>query len=77
MHHYVGCLFFHLKGMKKARGIAKYQLEQNPDSLFTSIVEKLWTQPGLRTFESYRRGEPRIRELASPAELNIHPIAER
>jgi len=70
----VGFVFFHVKGMKKDRGIGVYQLEKNPNSPFRKRVERFWTNPELITFEEYCQIEPRARSLPSPESLGIRPV---
>ena len=77
VHRYVGCLFFHLKGMKKDRGIGGYQLDAYPDSAFASRTEKRWTDPVLLEFEAYRARERRVRDMPAPADVGIHPVVAR
>jgi len=71
---FVGFMFFHVKGMKKDRGIGVYQLEKNPNSRYRKRVEQFWTNPELITFEEYCQIEPRARSLPSPESLGIRPV---
>jgi glycosyltransferase involved in cell wall biosynthesis len=68
---FVGFLFFHVKGMKKDRGVGVYQFERNPNSPYKKIVETIWTNPELMTFADYCRIEPAARELPAPESLGI------
>lgn len=70
---FVGSVFFHLKGMKKDRGISVYQLEKNPNSPYRKRVEQFWTNPELITFEEYCQVEPGARSLPNPESLGIRP----
>jgi glycosyltransferase involved in cell wall biosynthesis len=74
---FVGCLFFHLKGMKKDRGIGVYRLVENPQSPFVHRVERRWTNPTLKSFVEFRAAEPMAQSMPIPAELGIRPIIER
>jgi glycosyltransferase involved in cell wall biosynthesis len=74
VHSFVGFVFFHVKGMKKDRGIGVYQLEKNPTSPYRQIVDKLWTNPELMTFADYCRIEPAARDLPDPESLGIRPL---
>lgn len=76
-HRYIGCLFFHLKGMKKDRGVGVYQLDKNPDSPYMYSLDKAWSDPELYTFEELRTKEPQARNLPKPEALGIHPIVAR
>ncbi|HEX7586737.1 MAG TPA: hypothetical protein VF478_00325 [Anaerolineae bacterium] len=76
-HRYVGCVFFHLKGMKKDRGLGTFELDKNADSPYVRMVKKHWDNPALQTFERLELTEPSIQRLPDPAELNIRPIVER
>lgn len=71
---FVGFVFFHVKGMKKDRGIGVYQLEKNPNSLYRKPIEETWTNPELVTFEEYCQIEPAARSLPDPASLGIRPV---
>jgi glycosyltransferase involved in cell wall biosynthesis len=70
----VGFLFFHLKGMKRDRGIGVYQFEKNPNSPYKAKIEKTWTDPELITFADYCRTEPAARDLPDPELLGIRPL---
>jgi glycosyltransferase involved in cell wall biosynthesis len=71
---FVGFVFFHVKGMKKDRGIGVYQLEKNPDSPYKKIVREIWTNPELITFEEYCQIESTARGLPNPESLGIRPV---
>jgi glycosyltransferase involved in cell wall biosynthesis len=71
---FVGFVFFHVKAMKKDRGVTAYQLETNPDSRFRSHVEKTWIHPEHITFEEYCQIEPHARSLPNPESLRILPV---
>lgn len=74
IHSFVGSLFFHVKGMKKDRGIGVYQLERNLNSPYKSIVERIWTNPELMTFADYCQSDPAARSLPHPESLGIRPL---
>jgi hypothetical protein len=68
-------VFFHVKGMKKDRGIGAYQLER--DSLqeeSIELIERYWVNPPLVTFEEYCQIEPTARSLPDPELLGIQPV---
>jgi glycosyltransferase involved in cell wall biosynthesis len=72
---FVGFAYFHVKGMKKDRGVGVYQLEKNPRSIFNSLkLDPSRTNSELMTFEEYCRIEPIARTLPNPEDLSIWPI---
>jgi hypothetical protein len=72
---HVGFVYFHVKGMKKDRGLGVYQLEKNPHSIFNiRKYDPRWTHPELLTFEEYCQIEPAARSLPNPETLGIRPI---
>ena len=34
VHKYVGCLFYHVQGMKPDRGLTNYYFDETPDSRY-------------------------------------------
>lgn len=72
----VGFLYFHVKGMKKDRGIGVYQLEKNPHSIFNNRKLERWIHPELLTFEEYCRIEPAAQSLPKPETLGIRPVRD-
>jgi hypothetical protein len=74
MRSFAGFVFFHLKGVKKDRGISVYQLEKNPNSPYRKIVGQIWTNPELITFEEYCQIEPAARSLPNPGSVGIQPV---
>lgn len=74
-HTYVGCLFYHLKGVKTNRGLDKYYFDQNPDSLYKSIAVRDAPPQDLITLDELRASEPTTRQLADPAALGIYAVA--
>ena len=77
VHKYIGCLFFHVKGMKRDRGIGVYQLDQNPDSWYKQQIERNWANPQLQSLDELRVKLPEIRRLSNPLSLGIVPIVSR
>jgi hypothetical protein len=72
---YAGFVWFHVKGMKKDRGVGVYQLEKNPHSIFNSRkLERRWTHPELMTFDEYCQLDPAARSLPNPETLGIRAI---
>lgn len=76
-HKFVGCLFFHLKGMKQDRGIGVYQLDENPQSPLVNYIETRWTTPPLQSYSEFQTKEPTAKDMPAPTELGIHPICPR
>jgi glycosyltransferase involved in cell wall biosynthesis len=75
MKTFIGFAYFHVKGMKKDRGIGVYQLEKNPHSIYNRMkLDPRWTNPELMTFEEYCRIEPAARSLPNPESLLIQPV---
>jgi glycosyltransferase involved in cell wall biosynthesis len=73
---FVGFLFFHVKGMKRDRGISIYQLERNPSSPYKNRIERMWTNPELFSFKEYCRIEPAARVLPDPESIGIRPVRD-
>lgn len=74
---YVGCVFYHLKGMKQERGTSKYALAQNPQSAYREMVENRWMNPNLLTLEELQAREPKTRMLPAPETLGIRALHQR
>jgi glycosyltransferase involved in cell wall biosynthesis len=70
---FVGFMYFHLKGMKRDRGVGGYQ-ESNTYPVFMNQIKELWTNPELMTFEEYCRIEPAAGSLPDPESLGIRPL---
>jgi hypothetical protein len=77
VHKFIGCLFFHLKRMKKDRGIGVYQLDENPQSPYHSRVERNWNNPALQSWSEFKLTEPTAQHMPNPIDLGIHPITLR
>jgi len=73
----LGVLFFHLKGMKKDRGISNYDLHDNPDSFYHQLVKNCYTKPRLISFEEFFKKENLGDDFCSPEDLGIKPIVKR
>jgi glycosyltransferase involved in cell wall biosynthesis len=71
---FVGFVFFHVKGMKKDRGVSVYQLEKNPNSHYNGMAKEIWTNPDLITLEEYCKIEPAARRLPNPESLGIRSV---
>jgi len=71
---FVGFVYFHMKGMKRDRGIGVYQFEKNPNSPYRRIADQIWTNPDLFTLEEYCQIEPEARSLPNPESLGIQPV---
>lgn len=76
-HQYVGCILYHLKGMKQNRGIDNYQLADNPDSLFKPYLARTWTNPPLLKVQEFRAQDARAGELQPPEALGIPALVAR
>lgn len=70
---FVGFAYFHVKGMKKDRGIGLYH-EENTNPLYLKRLKECWTNPELITFEEYCQIEPAARRLPEPASWGIRPV---
>jgi glycosyltransferase involved in cell wall biosynthesis len=70
----LGFVFFHVKGMKRDRGVGVYDLDKNPDSPYRRRVGAVWTDPTLVTFEEHCRVEPAASTLPHPEALGIRSV---
>ena len=70
----LGPLFFHLKGMKRDRGISNYDLSENPDSFYHQLVATCYTDPELITFQDFFQNEKLNPEIPDPLDLGIMPV---
>ena len=68
---YVGCLFFHLKGLKHDRGHHNFYFKENPDSLYRDSLKQHWTRRDLMTFEELVAAVPEVRNLPHPETLGL------
>lgn len=73
VHHHVGCVFYHMKGMKQDLGEGKYELERNADSLYIDKAQSWRTKFNLLTIDEFRAREPRARHMPDPQTLGIFP----
>ncbi len=71
---FFGFVFFHVKGMKKDRGVGVYQFEKSPNSLYKEPIERAWTNPPRITLEEYCKIEPAACSLPDPESLGIRPV---
>jgi glycosyltransferase involved in cell wall biosynthesis len=76
-HRFLGYLFFHVKGMKRERGLGIYWSEGDLSSPYKQRMERIWTDPELIPFEEYCRINPAARHLPSPETLGIRPVIVR
>ncbi len=76
-HKYVGCLYFHLKGMKRDRGLGYFDFDNEPRSGYNSFIQRKWLNPPLVTFSEFRDNEPSACSLPDPETLGIRPLATR
>ncbi len=70
----LGVIYFHMKGMKRDRGVSNYDLEADAGSLRREMVERLYTNPRLLPWKSFRSCEPSVAHLPSPAAAGIVPL---
>ncbi len=73
---FVGFVFFHVKGMKRDRGLRIDQLDKNPRSRHINAAEKFWLNPEVISFEEYCQIEPGARSLPDPRSLGIRPVRD-
>jgi glycosyltransferase involved in cell wall biosynthesis len=77
IHKWVGHLHYHVKGMKRDRGLAGFQLDKYPDSLHLPFLQKYWMKPTLKPFSEWRAQTPYAAELPDPESLGIRPLLNR
>jgi glycosyltransferase involved in cell wall biosynthesis len=70
---YVGCLFFHLRGMKADRGHQNFYFEENPESLYRGGARQELRRDELITLDELLASRPEVGELGLPETLGIHP----
>ncbi len=70
---FAGFAFFHVKAMKKDRGVRVYQLEKNPGSFYQKYADEM-RDPEVMTFEGYCGVQPEARSLPDPEEMGIRPL---
>jgi hypothetical protein len=70
---YIGCLFYHLKGLKRDRGYGNFYFDENPDSLYLYRLQRYWKREQLMTYEECGAVIPDVRGLPHPATLGIRP----
>jgi glycosyltransferase involved in cell wall biosynthesis len=76
-HRWVGYLHYHVKGMKRDRGVGVFQFERFPDSLDKQRIEKKWTNPALQPFAEWRAAHRHANTLPDPESLGIRPRTQR
>jgi glycosyltransferase involved in cell wall biosynthesis len=74
MKTFVGFVYFHVKGMKKDRGLSPHLSLEMMNPVHKERFEKHWTNPELITFEEYCRIEPAASCLPDPESLGIRPV---
>jgi len=74
---YMGCVCYHLRGLKKQRGFEKYQFEQNPESLYARRMRRYFANPKFIPLCEFRESNAKARQLPLPEALGIRPIYER
>ncbi|HEY7322511.1 MAG TPA: hypothetical protein VIE89_33520 [Candidatus Binatia bacterium] len=74
---FVGFVFFHMKGMKKDRGIGVYEFDKYSNSSYRERIREKWMNPDLMSFEAFCRIEPAANYLPNPESLGIRPARRR
>lgn len=77
-----GICFYHLKGMKKDRGISVYELEDNPESVYHDVVKRMYTDVRLCTLDEFRESYlqyliPYIQREHKGILPSLHKLVER
>lgn len=70
-HRFVGCLFYHVKGLKRDRGVGNYLFDPNAARLPREIAGRVMKDPPLQTVEEFLAGTPEARGLPRPTGLGI------
>ena len=73
---YAGILFFHVKGMKKDRGIDNYDLKENPNSTYHKWVKKVYTSPRLLSWKKFQN-KYKLKNISSPESIGIKPLKRK
>lgn len=74
---FAGILFFHLKNMKKERGINNYELANNPNSKYHYFVDIFYNNPKLIAWNDFRKNEPLSLDVEEPGFYGIRPLLIR
>lgn len=72
LHRYVGTVFYHLKGLKRDRGLGNLARDGSLSAPMAAFVEG-WTNPELITFEQYQATAPAPQRLPAPETVGIRP----
>lgn len=70
---YIGILFFHLKGMKKDRGLTNYDLNDNPSSRYHKLWKEFSDNPKLLTWGDFVKKYHLENKIPHPSLLGIKP----
>jgi hypothetical protein len=73
LHRYVGCVFYHLKGLKRDRGLGNLARDGTSTAWQTKF-EDIWTNPDLMTFEQFQLTGPAACRLPLPETIGIRPL---
>ncbi|MBN1314240.1 MAG: hypothetical protein JXA42_02190 [Anaerolineales bacterium] len=71
---FVGFIYFHLKGIKRDRGLDTIYQDRDTDPLVVERMNRIWNNPDIITFEEFCRNEPAARDLPHPESLGIQPF---
>jgi glycosyltransferase involved in cell wall biosynthesis len=70
----LGPIFFHLKSMKKDRGLANYDLLDNPLSEYHRYIEIYYNNPPLIKWSDFLLNNRYLSNIPHPESLGIKPI---
>jgi len=73
----LGILFFHMKGVKKNRGIGVFDLEDSPNSIYHEWIKKWYTNPKLIPWEKFKRENSVARNIPNPNSLGFRILKRR
>ncbi len=73
LHRPMGIVHYHLRGLKRDRGLDKFELEKYPNSHFHRQAKES-DNPTLITFPEFQSRYPDARALPAPQTLGIFPI---
>lgn len=71
---YLGVLFFHLKNMKRDRGVSVYDLTNNPNSEYWDLTRRFYTNPHLIKWKDFCLSDITLGDIESIESLGIKPL---